>query len=201
MLEGKAMRSWKNRTRVVSIFTVIASSLFAAGLDSASAGGGGCHGAPENEAHGSEVSMAGCFSPTVLRVEPGTRVRFQNKDPYLHVVIGQTWSVEGNVVSGAAADVLFPASGTYPYACTLHPGMVGVVIVGDGRLQAASRVPVSAAAAAVPPKPSIEVPVGSARDSAVLPGLAWLAIGVAGGSGVFGVAAVVAASRRHRRPA
>jgi plastocyanin len=109
------------------------------------AGGGGCHAAPAGagrDATGSEVSMEkNCFLPTVLRVEPGTTVTFRNADPS-----GVFHELAGVAMTFGSADIIRPAEsvtavfeepGVYPYACRLHFGMVGAIVVGDGKFDGA----------------------------------------------------------------
>ncbi len=96
--------------------------------------GGGCHGSPTPDAIGTEVVMAAnCFSPAVLRVQPGDRVSFRNTDNALHVVAGYQWGSEGELRQNEASVQRFDEPGTYAFACHLHPGMVGTIVVGDGK--------------------------------------------------------------------
>jgi plastocyanin len=98
--------------------------------------GSGCHAQEVSDGRGTVVEIAeGCFLPTVLRVEPGATVTFWNHDAMAH-------SVTGASVSFGSFDELsqdermafrFDGNGVYPYFCVLHPGMVGAVVVGDGR--------------------------------------------------------------------
>jgi plastocyanin len=113
---------------------------FAAGfllLPEAAAGGGGCHEQKSTEGSGDAVKIhdSGCFSPTVLHVEPGRAVTFSNAQGVPHNVHGLDWGtwVKGGdvLMEGDAFAHTFTATGYYPYACTLHANMVGLVIVGD----------------------------------------------------------------------
>jgi plastocyanin len=99
----------------------------------ASAGGGGCH-RPATEARGTTLALTElCFSPTVLRVDPGSEVTIVNRDAIVHPLSrpGGGWGWEGPI--GASTTVRLDQAGTYPFFCYAHPGMVGVVVVGDGR--------------------------------------------------------------------
>ncbi|HEX4904113.1 MAG TPA: hypothetical protein VFU93_01585 [Acidimicrobiales bacterium] len=118
--------------------------------------GGGCHGT-QTEGSGTTVEMTGmCFTPTVLRVEPGTEVEFVNRDPLAHIAIGVGWGEWKELGTGDAITHRFDETGSFPYTCNLHPGMSGVVVVGDAQPIASTReaagttsplVPVLAAAA------------------------------------------------------
>ena len=80
---------------------VAASTLALVGTGgTASAGGGGCHNRTATEGTGSAVKINenGCFSPTVLRVDPGDEVTFENiQEGSVHNVSGLTL---GNVGQG-----------------------------------------------------------------------------------------------------
>jgi plastocyanin len=94
--------------------------------------GGGCHdGVTTGE--GDTVEMVdACFTPTTLRVDPGDTVTFVNTDPMTHNVTANQWGHFDDLNEGDSFRVTFDESGTYPYACTYHPGMSGAIIVGDG---------------------------------------------------------------------
>jgi plastocyanin len=101
---------------------------------SASASGGGGCGRPVTDASGTTVDIRdSCFSPTILRVGTGEVVTFTNVDAIPHSVLGAnaTW---GDYAGFRKQPVTFRFSepGVYPYVCTYHVGMVGVVVVGDG---------------------------------------------------------------------
>src|SRR5829696_609319 len=115
---------------LVPLLCVLAATVLAAAPASA---GGGCH-APATEARGSTVALSDlCFSPTVLRVAPGSEVTFVNRDTITHPLSrpGGDWYWDG--AGGARTTVRLDEAGTYPFFCYAHPGMVGVVVVGDGR--------------------------------------------------------------------
>ena len=100
--------------------------------------GGGCHaadGSVHMEATGTTViRMDVCsFAPTVSTVPVGTTVRFLNTATNDHSVIGRSGTWGSDVLSaGDEFSARFDAVGTYPYACSLHPGMVGAIVVADG---------------------------------------------------------------------
>jgi hypothetical protein len=74
-----------------------------------------------------------CFSPTVLRVAEGSEVTIVNRDQLDHPLgrPGGEWGWDGRM--GDRATVRLDEAGTYPFFCYAHPGMVGVVVVGDGQ--------------------------------------------------------------------
>ena len=98
--------------------------------------GAGCHEVPRPfDATVQVVDMKEfCFSPTVVRVEPKQRVTWVNRDLDAHTVtgVGATWGSYDALGHGDRVTHSWAATGVYPYSCVLHPGMVGVVVVGDG---------------------------------------------------------------------
>jgi plastocyanin len=103
-------------------------------LASPAAAGGGCHRAGDGSTEGTGDTVAfsmNCMTPTVLRVEPGATVTFVNQDEVQHNVFGLGWG-DDVVTTGERVERRFASAGVYPYACSLHPGMVGAVVVGDG---------------------------------------------------------------------
>ncbi len=155
--------------------------------------GGGCHqgvGADPAEGTSTVVKIDGCtFSPTVTRVAVGTEVRFLNTSPQFHDVTGRNgeWGSD-TLQDGQSFAFRFAAPGLYPYSCSLHPGMAGVVVVGSptAAADAVDIAPVSATAP-VAPAPAGISPV---------PYLAVGGLGLLAGTGL-GAAAVA----RRRRPA
>ena len=130
---------------VVLLLAVLAATVLAA--VPASAGGGGCH-RPATEARGSTLTLTElCFSPTVLRVEEGSQVTIVNRDSIAHPLSrpGGEWYWDGGIDDSTT--VRMTQAGTYPFFCYAHPGMVGVVVVGDGR-DTGSRVVEAAATGA-----------------------------------------------------
>jgi plastocyanin len=72
------------------------------------------------------------FSPATLHVRAGTRLVWTNRDDSLHTVRG----VEGDspiasqpLDTDDSYSVIMARPGTYEYFCTLHPVMVGTIIV------------------------------------------------------------------------
>jgi plastocyanin len=115
---------------LVPLLAILAATVPAAAPAEA---GGGCH-APATEARGTTVALTDlCFSPTVLRVAPGSEVTFVNRDTITHPLSrpGGDWYWDG--AGGTRTAVRLDKAGTYPFFCYAHPGMVGVVVVGDGQ--------------------------------------------------------------------
>ena len=101
----------------------------------ANAGGGGCYGGYTPDAAAVAVSIQEmCMDPLVVRVKAGQTVTWTNNDQMRHNVLGSgmRWGRYEELGRGEQVAFTFTAPGTFPYACTLHPGMIGAVVVGNG---------------------------------------------------------------------
>jgi plastocyanin len=160
--------------------------------------GGGCHqgiGAAPAEGNATVVKIDGCtFAPTVTRVPVGTQVRFLNTSPQFHDVTGRNgeWGSD-TLQDGQSFSHSFAVAGLYPYSCSLHPGMAGVVVVGS-QVAAAEPAPV-ADAADIAPVSATAPAVPTPTDNSPIPYLAAGGLGLLAGVGLG--AAIVA---RRRRP-
>lgn len=100
--------------------------------------GGGCHdGVTSADARGDDETTVemkdACFRPTTVFVDPGTSVTFVSRDAGItHNVGGNLWGHFDDMMQGDAFRATFAEPGTYPYACSYHPGMTGAIVVGDG---------------------------------------------------------------------
>jgi plastocyanin len=181
------------RRRLPLFAAVLAAALLAALFQvPAALAGGYCH-TPATDGTGTTVTMKDyCYSPTVLRVPSGGQVTFVNADKVAHPTVGRgsDWFTEGP--AAGRATVRFDKPGIYPYFCHEHIGMIGVVVVGDGRGEAAAPVVVADPPAARP---------ATAAEPAVAPwslaGGVLLGLAVAGGA----LLALAARRRRARQPA
>lgn len=116
---------------------ILAAAASAPDAENAWAGGGGCHDPSPSTSTGSEVriSQEGCFAPTVLFVDGSGPVVFSNESHGQHNVVGLGWGSyaegDGLLATGESFAARFDVPGYYPFACTLHLNMVGVLVVGD----------------------------------------------------------------------
>jgi len=73
------------------------------------------------------------FSPQLIKVPPGTEVTWTNKDADAHTV---TFDADGTgsqaFQNGESYRHRFTTAGTFSYHCSIHPYMVGEVIVANG---------------------------------------------------------------------
>jgi hypothetical protein len=90
---------------------------------------------PNTTGPGTDIKLMPCaFQPTVTVVAQGTAVNFFNGPEYTHLITGagQEWgSPDVEVQPNQTVTYTFDAAGVYPYACALHPGMSGAIVVGD----------------------------------------------------------------------
>ena len=71
------------------------------------------------------------FAPATLTVPAGTRVVWTNQDEEPHVITsaGALFASSKGLDTGDSYAVTFSKPGTYAYYCSIHPMMVGTVIV------------------------------------------------------------------------
>jgi plastocyanin len=110
---------------------VLAMIAFTTGATAAHAGGGGHCEPSEGDAGVVELSGA-CFLPSTLHADTGETITFVNRDPVAHNVSGTGWGQYEDLAQGERVTTSFADPGIYPFACTLHPGMNGVILVGQG---------------------------------------------------------------------
>jgi len=154
------MRHWV--VRVIGVAALLA--VAAVGAGDALAGGGGCDVSTKaTDAAGSSVTLKDCgFAPVVLRAPAGAKITWLNEDHVPHGVHGLGWGMPdqmGVLKRSEKYEQAFANPGIYPYMCYVHPGMSGVVIVGE----AAATVPVAAGA------PPVSVALADRRISADTP--------------------------------
>jgi plastocyanin len=70
------------------------------------------------------------FSPTPLTVKAGTTVTWTNMDDEPHTVVSDTGVFKsGGMDTNESFSFKFDKPGTYHFACSIHPRMVGTVVV------------------------------------------------------------------------
>ena len=76
-----------------------------------------------------QVSMRDLqFYPATIEVKKGDVVEWKNDDLVPHTATSASFD-SGTIVSGQSWRHTFTDGGNFPYACTFHPQMKGVVIV------------------------------------------------------------------------
>jgi plastocyanin len=72
------------------------------------------------------------FGPAAITVRAGTTVTWTNKDEDAHTVAITGAAVSKPLQNGDTYTYTFAQAGTYPYICTIHPNMHGMVVVTAG---------------------------------------------------------------------
>ena len=143
-----------------------------------------------------QIKLMPCaFAPTVAQVPVGSTVTFFNGPNFAHLVTGanQAWgSRDTELKPGGTVSYTFDKAGVYPYACALHRGMSGTIVVGN--VVAATSVGATGAGATTTGTDAATEPTAG---SGALDGPALLAVAIGSGM-VMGAAVVVLASRRRR---
>lgn len=114
---------------------------------------------------GTAVSIKNClFGPSITHVPVGTTVTWTNDDYLPHAIAGAGWTANvtpsgqpdpfGMFNPGMAVSFTFKEQGIFAYMCHLHPGMTGVVVVGDVAYPGAASAAASPAASQAAPAPA-----------------------------------------------
>jgi predicted secreted protein with PEFG-CTERM motif len=94
--------------------------------------------APGSSVPGCEQTADGCFIPSMVTIDIGGEVIWQNNDTAAHTITSGT-AVEGPsgvfdsslVMAGSSFSHTFDAAGTFDYFCMVHPWMAGSVMVSS----------------------------------------------------------------------
>jgi len=87
---------------------------------------------PAAAADGSGIVMAKdfMFAPVSLRVKAGATVTWTNEDDEPHTVVSDTGLFRSSALdTNESFSFRFDKPGTYHYACSIHPRMVGTIVV------------------------------------------------------------------------
>jgi plastocyanin len=194
-MRGRAIR---RRTTIVVGAVLLLGVGLAPGVATAS-GGGGC-GRAVTDDDGTRIGISDfCFDPTILRVQPGDTVTWENKDAVPHTVLGAngSWGGFDSIRrNGGEVTYRFVHVGVYPYVCTLHVGMVGAVVVGNGEPDRDAYA-VTTNAGPVISADSTGTAIEQRVAPVLVPARSWAPVAW-GISLILVVAAAVASSRRRR---
>jgi plastocyanin len=70
------------------------------------------------------------FMPTPLTVQAGSTVTWTNKDDEPHTVVSDTGMFKsGGMDTNDSFSYRFDKPGTYHFTCSIHPRMVGTIVV------------------------------------------------------------------------
>ena len=70
------------------------------------------------------------YAPNPITVAVGGTVTWTNNDSTTHTSVanGAAWN-SGSIAPGGTFKMTFASAGSFPYHCSIHPGMVGTVTV------------------------------------------------------------------------
>ena len=151
-----------------------------------------------------QIKVAPCaFAPTVTTVAAGSTVTFFNGPDYTHIITGANaeWgSRDVEIKPDSEVSYTFNKPGIYPYACALHRGMSGTIIVGDlaaavGAGTAAGGTTGGTTTGGTTSGQAPAASTGSATASGSMP----IAIVAGAGAGALAGAAAVWLAMRRRR--
>ena len=72
------------------------------------------------------------FSPNPATLPPGQMVVWRNVDTITHRVVLNNGSLDtGDLVRGASSRPMSINTGSGPYHCSIHPSMVGTIVLGN----------------------------------------------------------------------
>ncbi len=116
------------------------------------------------------------FTPQNVRVDPGTKIVFDNQGRNIHEIgafggdgFGLGFGIN-QIKVGAKYEFTFAEPGTYRYFCVLHGsnvvGMIGAVVVGDGELESVATDPTDGQATGTLRVPQDHPTIQAAVDAA-----------------------------------
>jgi plastocyanin len=72
------------------------------------------------------------YNPNPLEVNVGETVTWINDDSVIHTATSTDGTFDSGIMrNGQSFSYTFDTAGEYPYYCTLHPNMVGTVVVTE----------------------------------------------------------------------
>jgi plastocyanin len=79
---------------------------------------------------GAQSLTTTAYNPNPLTVAVGATVTWMNNDNTAHTATANTGAFDtGTIQPGGQASKQFMTAGSFPYHCTIHPGMVAVINV------------------------------------------------------------------------
>ena len=98
--------------------------------------------APGSSVPGCEVTADGCFIPSMVTIDVGGEVIWENNDTAAHTITSGTaaggpdgYFDSSLVIAGSTFSHTFAEAGTYDYFCMVHPWMVGSVMVSAEEME------------------------------------------------------------------
>ncbi|HUG85618.1 MAG TPA: cupredoxin domain-containing protein [Euzebya sp.] len=122
------MNNFAHRSRALSLAVVASLLLAACASDPDTSTDSDAGDAPAQEA---AVQMADiAFSPASVSATAGSTITWTNEDTVPHTVsFGDAGPTSDTIEPAGTFETTFDEPGSYPYVCTIHPGMDGTVEV------------------------------------------------------------------------
>jgi plastocyanin len=99
------------------------------------------------------------FTPSTLHIPGGTTVTWINKDNIAHEVVSDTGLFDSGILaSGDSFNYTFNQQGDYAYHCSIHPSMVGIIIVSSSSSSSSTVNSNNSSTSTVTPIPSSPIP-------------------------------------------
>ncbi len=202
---------WRHVARFSGPLAVLALMLLAA--PTAFAGDPCYHGfevPPRSTAADTQIKVAPCaFAPTVAYVAPGATVTFFNGPGFTHLITGanQEWgSRDVELAPEQKVSYRFDKPGVYPYACALHRGMSGAIVVGALSQSQVGETTAGGSTASAPTsaetekqrQPAVDAKASDASAPGSAPGSLASAAGAAAAGVIVGAAGAWLTIRRRR---
>lgn len=84
----------------------------------------------QGEAPGIVIAKDFMFAPVTITIKAGSTVTWKNTDDEPHTVVSDTGLFRsGALDTNESFAFRFDKPGTYRYACSIHPRMVGTIVV------------------------------------------------------------------------
>ena len=113
----------------ILFLTAVAASAWACG-SSSSPSSPTPAGSPVSIVSGASTLTTTAYAPNPITIAVGGTVTWMNNDNTAHTATATAGAFDsGTIAPGASFSRTFTAAGSFPYRCTLHPGMVGTVTV------------------------------------------------------------------------
>lgn len=88
------------------------------------------NGTPISIVKGAQSLTTTAYNPDPLTISAGTTVTWTNADSITHTAVSDNGTFNsGNINGGGNFSFTFQNKGTFTYHCSLHPNMVGTVVV------------------------------------------------------------------------
>ncbi len=141
-------------------------------------------GAPTARAATAAVTISDFqFTPATVTVNQGDTVTWTNNGPSIHTATSDTGVWDSGVLNvGASYSYTFSTPGTYAYHCSIHPSMLGTVIVTAATTSTPTASPAASATPSPTPSPTASPTASPTQPPAQAPDFAQFGFPTVGGS-------------------